>query len=1095
MSAPADSEPGTPLARTETRVDPTARLRPGTIVAGRYCIVSPCGVGGMGLVYRARDEELGVDVALKVLRVDLANDARWLERFRQEVLLARRVSHANVVRIHDIGESGDFRFLTMRFVEGRSLREILREEGALPFERALSILSQVAEGLAAAHAAGVIHRDLKPGNILVDPEGTVFITDFGIARSGAGSGLTQEGVILGTPDYLSPEQVAGEPVDGRADLFALGIVFYEILTNELPFRSTTQAEAVAQRLTGRARTLEAAGVRVPRRAQAILNRCLQRSPRRRYPDARALLADLHDVEAGRRKPWLGRAAIAAALLALLSIAGVLLNRRGAAPRAVSPNSSSKVSAPTPRHAVAILPLANDTGDPSLAWSSTGFAEMLSARLAEDPSLRVVDSLRILMDLRDLKLDASRLDERAQRQLVEIWGVDVLGTGSLRRAGGTLSGDVRLSIVGEAGAVLTKSISAEAQGPEGIFRLSVTLGERLREALGAHAPQPVEPPSPGTVSLDAERAYEEGRGLLLAGDEIRAVPALERAVAADPGFTAALERLSGTYQSLGRLDKAAAAAERALAAVGSAPTRTGSRARARAALLKGDAAEAEKAYRELLSRYPLDTETWIDLAGAQAAQGHHAAAVDSLKSVVALDPNDARAWYLLGRNSILTGESARAAQDYLVRALAGHTRLGNEKGRADVLNALGAAHQQLGDGVRALAYYTEALAARRKLGDDRGVASTLRNRALLERNAGKGAEAETDLSEAQRILEKLGDSRGLSDTMNDFGMLEEGRGAYGKALKAYQSALKIRRDLGDEQLLAESYDNVGYIYYLQGEYDNANVYWGQALALRRKIGEKSGILLSAQNLGFLETAQGKLDAAVASFAEALRLARETDNKEVMAVALGNLGVIAGYQGRPSAALDSLREALAMAIALDAKLILTEFTLKEGELLLELGRPEEAASRAEAASKWVKSTGNREHEADLEILRGRILLARRETDAARAAFQRAVKAATDSGSRVARLKARIESARVPMARGDGRTAAAALGPALEEAETIGHAALTLEAAEALAHALLAAGRLPQAERAAQRAVQVAEKSGFSARLASVQDLLARTRGPAR
>ena len=225
-SGAAAQSGGRKVAPTETHVELMERLAPGTLVSGRYRIVAIAGVGGMGVVYRARDEELGVDVALKVLRQDLVGDPRVLERFRSELLSARQVTHKNVVRLHDIGEHEGMRFLTMDYVEGRSLSEILEREGPMPLDRACSIIRQVAEGLQAAHEKGIVHRDLKPGNILIDSAGHAVITDFGVARSLDRDGLTRAGAIVGTPDYLSPEQVAGDPVDGRADIYALGIVFF-----------------------------------------------------------------------------------------------------------------------------------------------------------------------------------------------------------------------------------------------------------------------------------------------------------------------------------------------------------------------------------------------------------------------------------------------------------------------------------------------------------------------------------------------------------------------------------------------------------------------------------------------------------------------------------------------------------------------------------------------------------------------------------------------------------------------------------------------------------------------------------------------------
>jgi tetratricopeptide (TPR) repeat protein len=1084
------SPPETPLTPTVTSVDVTRRFAPGTLIAGRYRIVSVAGVGGMGVVYRARDEELGVDAALKVLRPDLGSDPAVLERFRSELRLAREVTHKNVVRIHDIGEHEGLRFLTMRYVEGRSLSEVLEREGPMPPDRAISIVRQVASALEEAHRAGVIHRDLKPGNILLDSEDTAFITDFGVARSLASDGLTRAGAVVGTPDYLSPEQIAGDPVDGRTDLYALGIVFYEMLTGQLPFRAGSQAEMLGQRLAGRARDLSESGIHAPAWLRAVVRRLLERSPARRYPDAAALVADLDRAHVDRsRRPGV-RAGIAAAVIVLAAVgAWVALRGRGR----VSAVSASPAAAAAPpvaaaRGAVALLPLSDETAEPALAWASTGIPEMLAANLSETGELRILDSLRVLRNLRDLRLPAGRYDDAALSQLADLWSVGQLVTGAVRRSGSRLRVDLRLVRAGPSG-LASRFVSAEAAGPEQLFAAVRTLAERLRGELGFTAQEGAEKRAPETASVEAARAYEAGRQRLLAGDDLGAAPAFEKAVAADPGFAAALERLAETYQGLGREEKAVDAVNRALRAVGSSENRIAYRVRARAALLAGKPQDAEKHFQELLRRYPFDSEPRLDLAAAQAAQGHNSEAVATLRKAVELDPGDPRAWFQLGKNSILAGDPARAASDYLVRALALHTRLGNEKGKADVLNAMGVAHQHLGEYPRALEAYTAASEARGRLGDDRGLASTLRNRAMVNLALGRSRDAEGDLGRARGLFQKIGDRGGLSDVMNDFGLLHEGRGAYVPALAAYQDALKIRRGLGDERLISQSYDNVGYIYYLQGEYDNALVYWKQALDLRRRTGEKNGIVLSVQNMGFLQTAQGKWDEALKSFVEALEDSRQIGFKNAEAISLGNIAALSAYRGRFGAALESFESALAILRPLDLKPALAEFTLKEAEVRLLLGQLDEVRTRLDAARGWLKETENREQSADLAALEGSWLAARGEAEPARRSFVRAVALAKESGSRAAMLHTRIAASSAAAARGEA-AAAAELSRALAEAESLGHALLTILAAEGLARAEAARGRWPQTEELSRRALRVADQSGWEAGRYRLYVLLARS-----
>jgi eukaryotic-like serine/threonine-protein kinase len=1053
---------------TETGVDLGRRLAPGTLLARRYRILGLLGVGGMGVVYRAHDDELDVDVAVKVLRPDLGQNPEWIERFRRETLLAREVTHPHVVRIHDIGESEGLRFLTMSYVEGRSLQDVLDKDGPLPPPQAAGVVRQLAAALQQAHDAGVVHRDLKPGNVLLDAEGNAYITDFGVARSLDRRGITREGAVVGTLDYLSPEQVMGAAVDGRSDLYALGILFYEMLTGELPFEGSA-SEVVAQRMSGRVGDLRGRSTPVPVPFQVVIRRCLERSPERRYQSARELIADLDRPGGPRPRGAAVRWAVAgAAVLAAALGAWALFRPR--APVAV-PGPPAAVAA---RHAVAVLPLADETADPTLAWAGTGIAETLAARLAESPDLRVVEAMRLFRTLRDLQIEGSG-DEHALRRLGELLGVDTLVAGSVRRVGGSVRVDLRPLARSASGLAPGRSLGAESE-PAGLFRMVDGLAEQLRQELSAERRPAAVGPGTETASLEAATAYREGRNRMLVGDNVGAAPAFEKAVAADPAFAAAHEGLSGVYQQLGYQDKALGAAKQAYQLLRASRSALADRVQARLALLEGKPAEAERIYAELARRLPNDTAALVELADAQSAQGNLAGATETLKRVTALDPSDARAWFLLGKNAILMGESGRAVNDYLLRCLTLQTQLRNEQGQGDALNAIGAAYHQLGDYAQAAEKYGAAAALREKLGDRRGTAMTLKNRARTYLALSRYAEAEADLNAARRTYESIGDLAGSADVLNDFGALEEGRGLYAEALKAYQEALRVRRDLGDDRQLAQSYDNVGYIYYLQGEYDHARVYWTQAIELHRKAGERGGIILSTQNLGFLHTAQGRWDQAFRSFADALEAGRTIDYKEAMAVSFGNMGVLHRHEGRYAAAQSAFAQARAVLEELGDKRGLTEFALKEADALLELGRREEAKARLDAAEAWLRETGNVEQSADHATLLAQWHAAQGDGEAARRAHARASERAQQSHGRVALLRARIAEGAGLVELGDATAALAVLTPAAREADAIGDALLQIRAREALARAAFSRRRLAEAEDALRRATALAERCGW-------------------
>jgi eukaryotic-like serine/threonine-protein kinase len=229
----------------------TQALKKGSLIAGRYEVLAPLGKGGMGMVYKAKDHKLEETVAIKVLRPEVAADHDMERRFRTEIRLARRVRHRNVCGIHEYGEDGALRFIAMEYVEGTDLRKILTERGALPLDQAFEVCIRVAEGLQAIHDAGIIHRDLKTANLMVDAQGIVRLMDFGIAKQAGGEatlGATATGLIIGTPEYMSPEQARGEKLDFRSDVYSLGVLTYELFTGQVPFRGETPIATIFKHL-------------------------------------------------------------------------------------------------------------------------------------------------------------------------------------------------------------------------------------------------------------------------------------------------------------------------------------------------------------------------------------------------------------------------------------------------------------------------------------------------------------------------------------------------------------------------------------------------------------------------------------------------------------------------------------------------------------------------------------------------------------------------------------------------------------------------------------------------------------------------------
>ncbi len=289
LSAPAKSSA---VERAETEAFSLGKISPGTRVAGRFVVEEQLGAGGMGAVFRAKDEQLGEMVALKVIAGAALLDPAAAERFRREASTARRISHPNVVRLHDIGEEQGMLFLSMEYIAGTSLAELISRHGVLPVGQLRPIAAQICGGLEAAHKAGVVHRDLKPHNVLIDERQQVKIIDFGLARLPHIEGMTATGLILGTPEYMAPEQIRGQPVDARTDIYALGAVLYHALTGKPPFAGDSPIAIGFAHCSQPLRPPVEARPGVPQAWSELVVHAMQKDPAHRFASAAELSAAL-----------------------------------------------------------------------------------------------------------------------------------------------------------------------------------------------------------------------------------------------------------------------------------------------------------------------------------------------------------------------------------------------------------------------------------------------------------------------------------------------------------------------------------------------------------------------------------------------------------------------------------------------------------------------------------------------------------------------------------------------------------------------------------------------------------------------------------
>lgn len=374
-------------------------LATGAVFAGRYQVIEELGRGGMGTVYKVLDREVEEKVALKLLRPEIAREEETIRRFRNELKLARGISHKNVCRMYDLGQADDTYFITMEYVDGEDLKGFIRKSGQLTVGKAVRIAGQVGAGLAEAHRLGIVHRDLKPQNIMIDRDGNARVMDFGIARSAESKGLTAEGVMVGTPEYMSPEQADGREADSRSDIYSLGVVLYEMLAGRAPFEGPTPLSVAVKHKTDRPRRPSERNPRVPAELDALVLRCLEKDPAKRFPTVEAVLAELSNIErafpetAGavtstiRTRILRSRALkrMGAAALAVIVLAGAVALLRRPKAAAASPWTNS----------IAVLPFEDYSPQKDQESLCDGLTDAIIVQLSQYRDLKVSNTTSVM----------------------------------------------------------------------------------------------------------------------------------------------------------------------------------------------------------------------------------------------------------------------------------------------------------------------------------------------------------------------------------------------------------------------------------------------------------------------------------------------------------------------------------------------------------------------------------------------------------------------------------------------------------------------------------------------------------------------------
>jgi serine/threonine protein kinase/Flp pilus assembly protein TadD len=553
---------------TKTIETPKEELTTGSTFAGRYQVIEELGKGGMGRVYKVLDKETNERIGLKLIKPGIASDKNTIERFRNELTTARKISHRNVCRMFDLNKEKDNYYITMELVSGGDLKKLIRRTKLLPVGTAISIAKQICEGLQEAHSIGILHRDLKPSNIMVDDNGNAKIMDFGLARSIKSKRITSAGVIIGTPEYMSPEQVEGKEVDQRSDIYSLGVILYETMTGKVPFEGDTPFTIGMKHKGEMPKNPQSLNTQIPDDLSLLILKCMEKDKEMRYQGIGEVISELDEIEKDipsaerivpKKKPLTSReitvrfsfkklyvpfTAIALAIVALIIW---------------QPWAHREATViPSDKPSIAVLRFKNNTGDENLDFWRSALSELLINDLSQSKHIYVLPNNRLLDILSKLNLENSENYSYEDLQKFESWsGFNQIITGEYYKTGDSFRVNITLHDADKGEIISTDS--AEGTGSEGpigmvdeLTRKIKTLVRMPEDKIASDFDLAV-----GEITTESPEAYKffsDGARHYFKTEYLKAIPLLENAVALDPGFAMAYRHLWASHTNLGNRTK-------------------------------------------------------------------------------------------------------------------------------------------------------------------------------------------------------------------------------------------------------------------------------------------------------------------------------------------------------------------------------------------------------------------------------------------------------------------------------------------------------------------------------------------------------------
>jgi tetratricopeptide (TPR) repeat protein/predicted Ser/Thr protein kinase len=1018
-------------------------------LVGQYRIEERLGAGGMGVVYRGYDTRLQRAVALKVVN-DAGDGSDASARLLREARAVSALNHPNICTVYEVVEADAGSFIVMEYIDGRSLQSLVTPSG-LPIETVLRYAIAIADALEHAHARGVVHRDLKSANIMVTSAGHLKVLDFGLARRlASGIEITEtrgsfadNSSFAGTIAYMAPEVLRGEPADQRSDIWALGVVLYEMASGTLPFAGKSGFEVSAAILDRAAPALPPG---TPQGFASVVERCLAKAPDDRYPNAQEVRTALEAVRTAPARPAKTRWIAAAAVLLIAALAATWATRsQPPGNRSTSsPDSGQPAAAPVAvRPAVAVMGFKNISARDDAAWLSTAFAEMLTTELAAGERLRAISGESVARARADLSLtDADGFAKDTLARIRSHLGADLVVLGSYVAVGARPSDRIRLDLrLQDTAAGETVAAVSESGSELELFELVSRAGARLRDALGIARLSAAE--ATGTrvavpSTPEAARLYSEGLAKLRVSDALGARELLTRAIELEPEHALAHNALAAAWAELGYDANARAEARQAydLSLHLSREDRLTIEGRYRETVREW--AKAVEVHQTLFTFFPDNVDYGLRLVSAQIAASKPKDAlttVAALRALPAPTSKDARIDLAEATAARATGDNKRA------QAAAANAAVAGEAQGARVLVAQarlqeGAVLVSLGEVDKAKSVLEEARRTFIDVSDKRGEASALNSLGALHINHGQVVEAQQVFEQALTVYRAIGNQSGVAQIESNLGNLRYMRGDLAGARARWEATLAIYRQIDNEAGAARTLLNIGASLASAGDRNEARASFARARESYEKIGDRNGVAVAIHNIGQTFQEQGELDTARRSYEEAVTMLREVGNKSQLVTTLMRFGDLLVEQADLARARRLYDEALAISTeARDQRgIAVTRRSL--AWLALEDNRAAEAEALARTAADDFGRQKAIDREASARGLIASAQLAQGRAADAQATLREAERLFGTIQNASIRLSTSVAEARVRAATGDVAAAERRLTAIVAEARKLGY-----------------------------------------------------------